>query len=156
MASSHRTFLNYIDKSREYYQAQGYPTPYRWATHADAPFTPLIKPLSECRVGVITTAARSADDPLEPYGAPSMPAPDAMATEHLSWHKGATHTDDLGSFLPLDHLEAFAEEGVIGSLAPRFAGIPTVYSHRRTQKWAEEIRAIFVEDEVDLALLLPL
>ena len=156
MTRAHRTFVSYIDKSREYYAAQGYTAPYRWATHDDSPFTPLTKPLAECRVGVITTASLTADDPLEPYVAPSHPQPAAMATDHLFWHKDATHTNDLGSFLPLDHLEALAAEGLIGSLAPRFAGIGTVYSHRRTTKWAEQIREWFVDDEVDLALLIPL
>lgn len=156
MTRAHRTFVSYIDKSREYYAAQGYDAPYRWATHHDAPFTPLSKPLSECRVGVVTTSIISADDPLEPYTAPSQPQPESMATKHLFWHKDATHTNDLGSFLPLDHLEALQDEGVIGSVAPRFAGIRTVYSHRRTTKWAEQIREWFVEDEVDLVVLIPL
>lgn len=156
MTKAHRTFVSYIDKSRDFYAAQGYDAPYRWATASTAPFTPLSKPLSECRVGVITTSSLSSDSALEPYVAPSLPAPDAMATDHLSWHKGATHTNDVGSFLPLDHLNALADDGVIGSLAPRFAGIPTVYSQRRTTKWAEHIRAWFAEDDVDLALLVPL
>ena len=156
MTKAHRTFVSYIDKSREYYAAQGYDAPYKWATHTEAPFTPLSKPLSECRVGVITTSALSADAPLEPYSAPSLPAPASVATNHLSWHKEATHTNDLGSFLPLDHLASLADDGVIGSLAPRYAGIPTIYSQRRTNRWAETIRATFAEDEVDLAVLIPL
>ncbi len=156
MTKAHRTFVSYIDKSREYYAAQGYDAPYKWATHTDAPFTALTKPLSECRVAVITTASRTPNDPLEPYTAPSQPAPASMATNHLSWHKEATTTDDLGAFLPLDHLQAFADEGIVGSLAPRFAGIPTIYSQRRTNRWAESIREWFAEDGVDLAVLTPL
>ena len=31
-------FVSYIDRSREYYAAQGYPMPYRWAENDDAPF----------------------------------------------------------------------------------------------------------------------
>lgn len=156
MTRAHRTFVSYIDKSRKYYAAQGYDAPYRWATHDESPFTPLTKPLADCRVGVVTTAALRADDPLDPYVAPSMPQPSSMATEHLFWHKDATHTNDVGSFLPLDHLHALVSEGVIGSVAPRFAGIRTVYSHRRTNKWAEQIRLWFEADEVDLAILIPL
>ena len=30
---SHRIFVSYIDKSREYYLARGYGNPYRWAHH---------------------------------------------------------------------------------------------------------------------------
>ncbi len=148
--------MSYIDKSREYYAAQGYDAPYRWATHTNAPFTPFTKPLSQCRVGLVTTASLSPDAPLSPYTARSQPAPASLATEHLSWHKGATDTDDLGAYLPLDHLAALAADGVIGSLAPRFAGIPTIYSQRRTNKWAETIREALADDGVDLAVLTPL
>lgn len=156
MTKAHRTFVSYIDKSRNYYKAKGYDVPYRWAKHSDSPIAPLTKPLNECRVAVVTTSMLSADSPLEPYTSPSDPPPDAMATEHLSWHKEATHTNDLGSFLPLDHLRQLVSEGIIGSVAPRFAGIPTVYSQRRTIKWAEQVRSDFAEDEVDLAVLIPL
>lgn len=156
MSRAHRTFVSYIDKSRAYYNAKGYDVPYRWAKHSDSPITPLNKPLDKCRVGVVTTALLSADSPLEPYTAPSDPQPKAMMTEQLSWHKKATHTNDLGSFLPLDHLRQLATDGVIGSLAPRFSGIPTVYSQRRTMKWAEHTRLSLAEDEVDLAVLIPL
>ncbi len=79
-----------------------------------------------------------------------------MATDHLSWHKEATHTDDVGSFLPLEHLEALATSGVIGSAAPRFVGIPTIYSQRRTMTWAEEVLGVLREDDVDVAVLVPL
>jgi hypothetical protein len=54
---SHRVFVSYIDKSREYYLARGYGNPYRWAHHEDAPFAPLTKPLSQSRIALVTTAA---------------------------------------------------------------------------------------------------
>jgi D-proline reductase (dithiol) PrdB len=40
-------------RTREYNQAIGYATPYRWAHHVDAPF----QPLAHSRVAIITTAA---------------------------------------------------------------------------------------------------
>ena len=43
----YRSYVSYIDRSREYYAAQGYSQPYTWAHHDDAPFTPLKKPLSD-------------------------------------------------------------------------------------------------------------
>ena len=54
----YRSFVSYIDRSREYYAAQGYPKPYAWPHYDDVPFTPLQKPLSECRVGLVTTAGK--------------------------------------------------------------------------------------------------
>ena len=59
---SHRLFVSYIDKSREYYLARGYANPYRWARHDDAPFAPLAKPLSRSRVALISTAALAQED----------------------------------------------------------------------------------------------
>lgn len=156
MTGSHRSFVSYIDKSREFYAAQGYPQPYRWATHDDAPFTPLSKPLSSCRVGLVTTTNTEEHTGLGPYAAPSSPVPTVMRTEHLSWHKEATNTDDVGSFLPLTHLARLATDGIIGSASPRFAGIPTVYSQRRTTTWANNILETLNEDDVDLAVLIPL
>ena len=156
VSHSHRTFVSYIDKSREYYAAQGYEQPYRWASNSETPFAPFVKALSECRVGLVTTTKRSADDSLEPYSAPSHPQPLAMATDHLSWHKGATTTEDVGSFLPLAHLRRLADDGVIGSVSRRFAGIPTLYSQRRTISRADHVLDTFREDDVDLAVLIPL
>ena len=46
----------YMQRTREYYTAQGYEEPYRWAYHDQTPFTKLTKPLSESRIGLVTTA----------------------------------------------------------------------------------------------------
>src|SRR5579871_4997189 len=49
--------IPYMRRTREYYQAIGYETPYRWAHYVDSPFQPLKKPLARSRVTIITTAA---------------------------------------------------------------------------------------------------
>lgn len=154
---AHRSFLSYIDRSREYYAHQGYDQPYRWATEEDPPaFTPLGKPLSECTVGVVSTTKPSEEHKLRPFAAPSSPVPDHMFTNHLFWHKTATTTDDVGSFLPLERLHALAEAGTIGAVSPRFYGAPTVYSQRRSRRDAAEIADWCRADNVDLVLLHPL
>ena len=153
---AHRSFVSYIDKSRDYYAAQGYDRPYRWAVHEDAPFTTLTRGLNGVTVGIVTTAARTLEDQRGPFAEPTQPTPASMETSHLSWHKTATHTDDLGSFLPIEHLTALAEAGEIGALSERFYGLPTNYSHRRTVAWSERIVEWAHEDGVDLMLLVPL
>ncbi len=35
--------VRYIDKTREYYQGEGYATPYRWAHFDEVPFTRLAR-----------------------------------------------------------------------------------------------------------------
>ena len=47
----------YMQRTRDYYAAIGYTTPYRWAHYVDAPFQPLKKPLAQSRVTIVTTAA---------------------------------------------------------------------------------------------------
>ncbi|MBL8376509.1 MAG: hypothetical protein JNM79_01410 [Burkholderiales bacterium] len=162
---THRSHLSYIDRTREYYAAQGYEKPYAWARHADAPFAPLPKPLSQCKVGVITTAmpwrapdaTGRTDESRALWSGASDPPPARLYTQNLSWHKEATHTDDVDSFLPLNHLHAAARAGRIGGVAARFHGVPTDYSQRRTQEIdAPEILKRLREDAADIALLVPL
>lgn len=156
---THRGFVSYIDKSREFYLARGYGNPYRWVSFADVPFCPLPKPLRECRLAAVTTAARSAEDArtYTAYAAPADPAPAALYTRHLSWHKQATHTDDVETFLPLARLKEAAANGRIGDVSPRFYGVKTDYSARRTEReYAPAVRDWCREDEVDAVLLVAL
>ncbi len=163
-----RVSVSYIDKSREFYAAQGYPQPYRWACNTDSPFVRLPKPLSECSVGLITTTTRLGPgenkeidpeerEPKAPYAEPSGPRPAAMYTADLSWDKEATHTDDVESFLPLRALSGFADAGRIASPSDRFYGVPTEYSQRRTIEFdAPAIARYLRDDSVDVAILVPL
>jgi len=162
---THRTFVSYIDRTREFYAALSYDRPYRWAHYDDVPFAPLPKPLVACRVAAVTTASPlgTRTDPgslragKEVWSGPVDPVPERLFTDHLSWDKQTTHTHDVGSFLPIEALRSFAESGRIGSLAPRFYGVPTDYSQRRNiEVDAPEILRRCREDEVDVALLVPL
>ena len=165
-ATAHRTFVSYIDRTREFYAAQGYENPYRWAHFDQVPFARLPKPLSECRVALVTTASVFHEQAPQDgvlrgskqvwSGATDSP-PERLYTDDLSWDKEATHTDDVDSFLPIRPLAAWAADGRIGSLAPRFHGVPTEYSQRRTlEQDAPEVLARCHEDAVDVALLVPL
>jgi len=158
----YRSFVSYIDRSREYYAAQGYSKPYAWAHHDDVPFAPLRKPISECRVGLVTTAGRTQAEGLigagrlmrEPYAEPANPPPTHLFTDDLFWDKEATHTDDVDSFLPVNRLAEYATGGRIGSVSPRFYGVPTDYSQGRTsQRAAPQILELCREDGLDAVLL---
>ena len=163
---AYRVFVSYIDKSREYYAAQGYEHPYRWAYHRDAPFVRLTLPLADSRVGLVTTATLAAgDDDVDPddrpakfaYAAPIDPPPQRLYTADLSWDKDATHTNDLDSFFPVHRLQEAVAQGRIGSLSPRFYGVPTEYSQRRTREEdAPAILRMMREDGVAAAVLVGL
>jgi D-proline reductase (dithiol) PrdB len=157
--SAHRIFVSYIDKSREYYLARGFGNPYRWAHHDDAPFALLRKPLGDCRVGLITTALLSEADRKSKrvYAASTTPPPSGLYTEHISWHKEATHTRDLDSFLPIRRVAECVSDCRIGSLSPRFYGVPTDFSQRRAKgEYALAVLDLCRADVVDIALLFPL
>ena len=160
-----RIFVSYIDKSRTYYQAQGYSNPYQWARNTDAPFAPLTKPLDECRLGLVTTAslvdATAAEDPFDipkvVYSAPTEPPPQSLFTDHRSWDKEATHTNDLDSFFPIHRLKEAVAAGRVARFSPRFYGIPTEYSQRKTtEQDAPELLRLRREDSVEAALLVAL
>jgi len=163
---THRTFISYIDRTRQFYAAQGYEKPYRWARHSAVPFVKPSKPLSESRITVITTASpfdeassrRGASRGAKQVWSGEMrTTPDRLYTDDLAWDKETTHTNDVESFLPLEALRSFVSEGRIGSLAKRFHGVPTDYSQRRTiEQDAPEIVSRSLEDGADIALLVPL
>jgi len=157
---AYRSFVSYIDRSREYYAAQGYSQPYTWLQNQEVPFTPLRKLLTQCRVGLVTTAGREDIEGAtygltrEFYAMPANPAPTGLYTGHLFWDKEATHTDDLDSFLPLNRLAEFAAEGHIGSVSPRFYGAPTDYSQMRTMnEAAPQVLEWCRQDGIDAVLL---
>ena len=151
--------IAYIDRSREYYEAQGFDTAYRYAHFEDAPFTPLSKPLSESTLGLVTTASTYRRASLEPrkIDSGSTASAPSLYADDLSWDKQATHLDDINSFFPVDLVRELEAQGVIGSLAPRFHCAATEYSHRMTmENDAPEILKRLREDQVDVALLIPL
>jgi hypothetical protein len=80
-----------------------------------------------------------------------------MYTDHRSWDKKATHTRDVESFLPIRRIAELAAEGRIGTLAPRFYGVPTDFSQRRTiDEHAPAALDLCRSDSVDVVLLVPL
>ena len=165
LSRSYRSFVSYLDKSRDYYAAQGYRVPYKWAYHQEVPFTPMKKPLSESRLGVLTTAFFAEGKEPEglpnfrnkqPYAAPGDPVPNSLYTNDVFWDRDATNMDDLESYLPLKILKSLKEQGTLGSLSKRFYGIPTDYSQRRSLSDATEILKWCREDRVDEMLLVPI
>lgn len=150
----------YMERTRLYYQAQGFERAYVWPHFDEVPFTPLTKPLSESTVTVLTTSSlydRKPTDEREVASGLLTEPPDRLFGNDLSWHKQATHLDDLNSFFPVNHLAALVEEGRLGRLAQGFHCVPTSYSQRETVEVdAPELLRRCRKDAVDVALLIPL
>ena len=162
--------IAYMTRTREYYAAIGYTTPYRWAHYVEAPFQPLRKPLARSRVAIVTTAAPFApakgdQGPGAKYngGAKFYSVYDGDTSKehdvrisHIAYDRVHTSADDSGTWFPLPQLHRLAREGRIGEVAPRFFGAPTNRSHRVTLETdAPEILRRCREDQVDAAVLVP-
>ena len=162
--------IPYMARTREYYAAIGYTTPYRWAHYVGAPFQPLQKSLAQSRVTIITTAA-----PFDPAKGDQGPGakynggakfysvydgdtstPHDLRISHIAYDRVHTSAEDSGTWFPLPQLLRLASQKRIPEVAPRFFGAPTNRSHRATiETDAPEILARCRADGVDAAVLVP-
>ena len=162
--------IPYLQRIRTYYQALGYGAPYRWAHYACVPFHPLAKPLSQSRLTIITTAAPFQPDkgdqgPGAPYNSAAKfftvysgdtAADHDLRISHIAIDRKHTSAEDIGSYFPLAELRRQVTDGHIGSVAPRFHGLPTNRSHRVTLEVdCPEVVRRCKEDAVDGAILVP-
>ena len=158
----------YMARTREWYLALGFDNPYRWAHFADVPFQPLVRPLSESVVALITTAAPYQPDkgeqgPGAPYNAAakfyavysgdSASDPD-LRIAHVAIDRVHTRMTDQASWFPLRALRAAAANNRVGRVAARFHGAPTNRSQRHTLDVdAPALLQRCREDGVDAAVL---
>ncbi len=160
MSHQNREPVRYMQRTRRYYEAQGFEKPYVWAHNDDVPFVAPTRPVSESKLALITTASLEHRRQLGSTGVQSgsvTAAPQRLFADDLAWHRQATHLDDLNSYFPIDRLRELADAGRIGSLAARFHCAPTEYSQRRTvTQDAPEILERCREDGAEVALLVPI
>jgi D-proline reductase (dithiol) PrdB len=142
---------------------------YRYRRVDWRPGARLRKPLREARVAAVTTAAF--------FGPEQLPFDCSIRGGDCSYRVIISDTDlstlgiahrsdafdihgiamDKNLALPLDRLKSLAEEGVIGSVAPRhfsFMGSISAPS-RLIESTAPEVAHMLVEDAVDAVLLTP-
>ncbi|HWI79456.1 MAG TPA: glycine/sarcosine/betaine reductase selenoprotein B family protein [Ramlibacter sp.] len=169
-AAVHDAPIPYLQRTRTYYQALGYGAPYEWAHYADVPFAPLAKPLSQCRVALVTTAApydpeRGDQGPGAPYNAKAKfytvysgdtAQEHDLRISHVAIDRQHTTAEDPGTYFPLPALRRRVQSGRIGALTPRFHGAPTNRSQRTTLEVdGPEIVARCLADRADAAILVP-
>jgi len=172
-------------------------TAYRWQVHAyanhlgdpasfshrhkDTPIAPLEKPLSECKVALLTSSGHfvEGDDP-QPFGVvamtqaeaekrivefvrsdPSLSAipvntpPQNLRVRHGGYPIRAAELDHQVN-LPLGHLATLVEEGVIGELSDAaYSFVGATSQVRLKNKIAPEWAQRLIEEEVDVVLLVP-
>jgi len=141
--------------------------------HPPIPWTPADKPLSECKVALLSTAGLSMRDD-EPFdmdyerqnptrGDSSWRAiradasAETIAANHLHIDTGFIERD-LNVALPLDRLREAVAEGAVGAIADThysIMGFQGNDSSDLVEKSAPEIAASMRNEGVDLALLAP-
>lgn len=159
----------YMQRTRDWYLGLGYENPYVWAHYAEVPFAPLLKPLQEARVTIITTAApfqssKGDQGPGAPYNAGakffSVYAGDTakehdLRISHVAIDRKHTSMQDSNTWFALPMLKRFEQEKRIGSVAKYFYGAPTQRSHRRTlSEDGPDIVERCRQDGVDAAVLI--
>jgi len=164
----HDVPVPYMQRLRDYYLALGYGNPYRWAQYSEVPFTPLGKPLSESRIGLVTTAAPLKEDagdqgPGAAYNAAAKfyqvytGATDEdrfLGISHLGYDRKYTTAEDINAYFPLQALRDAAEQGRIAKVSPRFYGTPTNRSQVTTiEQDCADLMRLAGEDEIDAALI---
>jgi len=149
--------------------------------HEDTPIATLSKPLSECKIALITSSGNfvDGDDP-EPLGVVGMTQTEAEArigeflreaptlsaipvdtpasqlrVRHGGYPVEAVAADHQVA-LPLGHLAALADEGVIGELSPTAYSFVGAAAQARIRKdvgpaWAQQL----ADEQVDAVLLVP-
>jgi D-proline reductase (dithiol) PrdB len=160
--------IRYLDRIRTYYQTLGFGKPYRWAQYIDVPFTPLKKPLSECQITLITTAAPYQPDkgdqgPGAPYNAAakfytvysdSTDGEPDVRISHIGIDRKHTTAEDINTWFPLKQLKRLQAEGRIRKLADRFHGAPTNRSQKTTiEQDCVELLARVREDGSDAVVI---
>lgn len=142
---------------------------YRWRKNDPVPWAPLQKPLSESRLGIVSSAGLSVPGQ-EPFdtnkkgGDPTFreiagtTQPETLQENHRSqsWdHRGVEQDKNLA--LPLDRCRELVEAGRIGSLSERHLSVmgSITAPGRFVRDYVPLAADVFVEEAVDVALLVP-
>ena len=159
-------YVEYIKGITERYERLGYDA-YKWFHAGEPPpWTPLAKPLSECRVGVLSTAgtyvagqvAYFYKDDASTRAIPKDTAVDDIRFSHITENYLVDARPDPNCMFPIEPLRQLAAEGAIGELADDLMScMGGIYSQRRVRdELAPALEDTFRQQAVDVALLIPL
>jgi D-proline reductase (dithiol) PrdB len=128
----------------------------------DTPWTPLRKPISECRVVLISTGGVHLhnDRPFNLNGDPTFRIipKDAVPGDLAISHQAYDRTDalrDINLIFPIERLRELEREGVIGTLAEEHYGFGLMGSAKRLMPAIREVAQRIKDSGADLALLVP-
>ena len=152
--------VEYIPRTKELYSEF---SPYRWVVNTDVPWTPLTKPIAECKVALISSGGLMyRDQPRfhrEDASYRRIPK-DARREELNIWHFGYPTQDaqrDPNCVFPWERMREFEAEGIIGEFSdPAFSFMGGVYSARKVRdELAPQIVDELKRAKVDAFFLVP-
>ena len=138
---------------------------YRGKRYDTTPNTPLKKPLTECKVALITTAGFyiNGQQPYVNNDCSYREIPNSIDTQELkighksvAYDKSDTKTD-ANLVFPLDRFRELENDGKIGSLNHRhFSFMGSISKPKRLiQETAPEVSKMLKDDDVEVAFLTP-
>ena len=158
--------VEYIRRTREHFERLGFP-PYKWTENKDCPYwTPLAKPLSECRVALLSTGGIYIKDKQEPFNPerddltfrqiPTDIDPRELAISHGNYdHSDAER--DINCVFPIERLRELDEEGYIGEfVSPSYTVMGRIF--RRTalqQEMTPQLLQWLKDAKVDVLVMVP-
>jgi D-proline reductase (dithiol) PrdB len=155
---------DYIAETRRLYDSLGY-EPYRWAERPEPPpWTPIDRPLTECRVAVIASggiyqagqiAFHHRDDTSIRIIERDTPTAELRAT-HFAYDLTDARADPNCVF-PIDTLRDLAADGEIGELADElYTFMGGIYSTRKVDEIvAPQLVDLIGSQHPDIVLLVP-
>lgn len=151
--------ISYILRTRERYAE--YP-PYRWAVNTEGPWTPLGKPLKECRVALVSSGGfyLKTQPPFVEGDTSYRKIPrDAEMADLRIYHHGYRDADadlDPNCVFPLERLRELEAAGVIGAFVDPALSFLTIYSARKEiEERAPAIVAELKAARAEAVLLVP-
>ncbi len=156
--------VDYIPRITAQYEGLGYGA-YRWVHNEDPPaWAPLLRPLSQTRLGLIATGGVYAegqtafhykDDTTYRTIATNTPT-DKLRATHFAYDLTDARSD-INCVYPIDALRELAAKGEIGELGPNaYTLMGGIYSTRRlNEELIPELVKRCHEDALDAVLLVP-
>ena len=151
----------YIEQIRRLYANE---PPYQWTVNPTSPWTPLVKPVRECRFALISSGGIY-HPPQEPFNPVKndltfreIPKTADLAELRIShYSRNARDVKDLNTIFPLDRFVELEAQGLIGELAsPAFTFMGRIFTRTRLQKeMAPYLIGRLQALQVDVAFLVP-
>jgi D-proline reductase (dithiol) PrdB len=158
--------VSYIRQTKDLYDSLGY-EPYKWF-EADSPpaFVKPAKPLSESRLGLLSTAGTYVAGQVAYYykddtGARTIPSDTRISDirfSHVTENYLEEARQDPGCVFPIEALRKLQRDGSIGELADNyFSCMGGIYSQRRVmEELAPSLETAINGEKIDILLMVPL